>query len=44
MAALIARFLPLGDVERAALTRFAHPPLRNWNGFEIGALRVTEAI
>jgi L-asparaginase II len=44
MAALVARFLPLDDAERAALTRFAHPPLRNWNGFEIGALRVTEAI
>jgi L-asparaginase II len=44
MAALIARFLPLGDAERAALTRLAHPTLRNWNGIEIGALRVTDAI
>jgi L-asparaginase II len=44
MAALIARFLPLCDAERAALTRFAHPTLRNWNGFEIGALRVTGAL
>jgi L-asparaginase II len=44
MAALIARFLPLGDAERAALERFVHPTLRNWNGFEIGALRVTNAI
>jgi L-asparaginase II len=44
MAALIARFLPLNDVGRAALERFVHPTLRNWNGFEIGALRVTEAI
>jgi L-asparaginase II len=44
MAALIARFLPLDDAERAAHERFAHPTLRNWNGFEIGALRVTEAI
>jgi L-asparaginase II len=44
MAAIIARFLPLGDTERAALTRFARPTLHNWNGFEIGAVRVTEAI
>ena len=41
MAAIIARFLPLSDAERAALERFVHPTLRNWNGFEIGALRVT---
>ncbi len=41
MAAIIARFLPLEDAERAALTRFVHPTLRNWNGIEIGALRVT---
>ena len=44
MAALIARFLPLEPAERAALTRFAHPTLRNWNGIEVGALRVTEAL
>jgi len=44
MAALIARFLPLDDAERAALTRLAQPTLRNWNGIEIGALRVTDAI
>jgi L-asparaginase II len=41
MAAIIARFLPLNDAERAALARFERPTLRNWNGFEIGALRVT---
>ena len=40
MAAIIARFLPLGDAERAALMRFERPTLRNWNGFEIGAVRV----
>jgi L-asparaginase II len=44
MAALIARFLPLGDDERAALAPFLHTPLRNWNGFEVGAIRVTDAI
>ena len=44
MAAIIARFLPFNDAERAALERFVHPTLRNWNGFEIGALRMTAAI
>jgi L-asparaginase II len=44
MAAIIARFLPLNDAERAALARFERPTLRNWNGFEIGALRVTATI
>jgi L-asparaginase II len=44
MAALIARFLPLGDEDRAALAPFLHTVLRNWNGFEVGAIRVTDAI
>jgi L-asparaginase II len=44
MASIIARFLPLDDVERAALARFMRPTLRNWNGIEVGALRVTEAL
>jgi L-asparaginase II len=44
MAAVIARFLPLNDRERAALARFARPVLTNWNGVEVGALRVTAAI
>ncbi len=44
MAAIIARFLPLESAERAALARFIRPILRNWNGIEVGALRVTEAI
>jgi L-asparaginase II len=44
MAAVIARYLPLHDAERVALKPFVHPTLRNWNGFEIGALRVTDAI
>jgi L-asparaginase II len=42
MAAIIARFLPMDDAERAALAPFAQPVLRNWNGFEVGAVRVTE--
>jgi L-asparaginase II len=40
MAALIARFLPLSDAERGALMRFSQPTLRNWNGIEVGKLRV----
>ena len=44
MAALIARLLPLKDGERAALTPFTQTVLRNWNGFEVGAIRVTKAI
>jgi L-asparaginase II len=44
MAAIIARFLPLNDAERAALMRFERPTLRNWNGFEIGAVRVTASL
>jgi L-asparaginase II len=43
-AAVIARLLPLVEGERAALSRFLAPTLRNWNGFEVGALRVTEAL
>lgn len=43
-AALIARFLPLANGERESLGRYAHPVLRNWNGFEVGAIRVTDAI
>jgi L-asparaginase II len=43
-AALIARLLPLTDTERCALAPFAQPTLRNWNGIDVGALRVTEAL
>ncbi len=44
MAALLARFLSLEGQERDALTRFARPILRNWNGIEVGLLRVTDAL
>jgi L-asparaginase II len=44
MAALIARFLPMNDAERHALAPFVRPVLRNWNGFEVGSVRVTDAI
>jgi len=43
MAAVIARLLPLQDAEHSGLMRFLRPTLRNWNGIEVGALRVTEA-
>jgi|SRR5579862_1603971 len=44
MAAMIARFLPADAAERGALAPFVRPVLRNWNGFEVGALHVTEPI
>ena len=44
MAAMIARFLPLAATERAALSRFVEPTLRNWNGFEVGQIRITDAL
>jgi L-asparaginase II len=43
-AALIARFLPLAASERTALERFVQPVLRNWNGFEVGQIRITDAL
>ena len=44
MAALIARFLPLSDSERLTLGPYLRPTLQNWNRFEVGTLRVTNAI
>src|SRR6516162_3430773 len=44
MAAAIARFLPLAASERAVLERHAQPVLRNWNGFEVGKIRLTDAL
>jgi L-asparaginase II len=44
MAALIARFLPLEPAERAALRPFTQPVLHNWNGIEVGEVRMTDAI
>ena len=41
MAAVIARFVALEDVQRATLARFVGPVLRNWNGIETGALRIS---
>jgi L-asparaginase II len=44
MAAILARFLPLQGSERAELSRFVRPVVRNWNGIEVGALRVTDIL
>jgi len=44
MAGLIARFLPIDAAEHVALKPFTRPVLRNWNGTEVGAVRVTEAL
>jgi len=38
MAAVIARFLPLGDADRKVLARFVRPELKNWRGTPVGAL------
>jgi L-asparaginase II len=44
MAAMIARFLPLDAAEHAVFRPFREPILRNWNGFEVGAIKATPAI
>jgi L-asparaginase II len=44
MAKLIARFLPLDAADRAALEPLVRPVLHNWNGFEVGAIRTTNAL
>jgi L-asparaginase II len=44
MAATLVRLLPLHASERAQLSRFVHPVVRNWNGIEVGAVRVTDVL
>ena len=44
MAAVIARLLPMSEDERGAVGRFLRPALRNWNGIEVGGLRVSETL
>jgi L-asparaginase II len=44
MAAAIARFLPHDAAAGAVLAPFIRPVLRNWNGFEVGAIRPTDAL
>src|SRR6516165_2892298 len=43
-AAVIARCSPLAASECAALERFVAPSLRNWNGFEVGQIRMADAL
>ncbi len=44
MAVMIARFVPLEASEQAALAPYARSSLQNWNGIEVGAISVTEAL
>ncbi len=44
MAGVIARFLKLDDRETAALAPRLAPRLVNWNGIEVGRIRVTDAV
>lgn len=44
IAALIARFLPMAEGERADFARFVAPILKNWRGTEVGALRPAGAL
>ncbi|MCB8820127.1 asparaginase [Microvirga rosea] len=41
MAALVLRFLKLDDNERGVVEDLAQPVLKNWNGLEVGRIRVT---
>jgi L-asparaginase II len=44
MAGVIARLLPLSEDEGARLQPFLEPVQRNWNGMEVGRLRLTGAL
>lgn len=44
IAALIARFLPMSDADRAFLEPFVRPALKNWRGIGVGGLRPTEVL
>jgi L-asparaginase II len=44
MAAIIDRFLPLNETERAALGPLLEPTLRNWNGEIVGRVRAAPAL
>jgi L-asparaginase II len=43
-AAMVARFLPLDDVDRAFLEKYLHPILRNWNGIVVGGLAPSDVL
>jgi L-asparaginase II len=44
MAALVRRHLPLGGADAALVDALAAPPLINWRGVEVGALRPAAAL
>jgi L-asparaginase II len=44
MAAIIARFLPLSEMERGALAPHTAPLLHNWNGAIVGQIRASSAL
>ena len=44
IAALIARFLPMSEAERARFESFVSPTLRNWNSLEVGRMRPAGAL
>jgi L-asparaginase II len=43
MAAVLDRFAPMSQDERASLQRWLNPPIRNWRGLHTGEVRITEA-
>jgi L-asparaginase II len=44
MAGVVLRFLPLSDAERSAVEALAQPVLKNWNGIEVGQIRISPAL
>jgi L-asparaginase II len=44
MAGLVLRFLNLDTEERRAVEALAQPVLKNWNGIEVGQIRVSAEI
>ena len=44
MAGLVLRFLTLNTEERKAVEALAQPVLKNWNGIEVGQIRVPSDI
>lgn len=44
MAGVIAKLLPLSESEAEALARFLAPVQKNWNGIEVGRLRLAGAL
>lgn len=44
IAALLARHFDADSEERAALMKFAHHGMTNWNGLSVGAIRTTDVL